>query len=99
MAIWDFQDARVCVGIGYLNVGTLKVMPVDGIGGAGGMRRGSEVLPRTPPWSRNDVAIVWVGPIWVVRPFGSHMARWLMHVVWSSFDRGRNVEVVGPARL
>ena len=87
-AIWDFQAARVCGGIGYLNVGTRGVLAIVRIGFAGGMRRRSEALPRTPLWSRNDVAIVWVGSSWDVRSCGFHMARWSMHVAWSGFDEG-----------
>ena len=75
----NFQDARVCGGLGYLKVGTLGVLTVFMIGLAGEMRRGSEAFPRTPLWSRNDVLIAWVGPIWVVRLFGSHMAIWSMY--------------------
>ena len=41
----------------------------------GGMRSGSESVPRTPLWPRNDVVIVWVGPFWVARLFGSEIAR------------------------
>ena len=48
IATWDFHAARMCGGIGYLNVGTLGVLTVVRIGLAGGMRRGSEVFPRTP---------------------------------------------------
>ena len=99
IANWDFQAARVCGGIGYFNVGTLGVLTVVKIGFVGGMRRRSEAFSRTPLWSRNDVAIVWVGPIWVVRPFGSHMAMWSMHEAWSGFYGGRNVGFVGPSRL
>jgi hypothetical protein len=99
IATWDFQAARVCVGIGYLNVGTLGVLTAVRIRLAGGMRRGSEVFPRTPLWSRNDTTIVWVGPVWVVRPFGSHISRWSMHEAWSGFDGGRNVGVEGPSYL
>ena len=89
----------MCGGIGYLNVGTLGVLAVVMIELAGGIRRESESFPRTPLWSRNDVAIVWVAPIWMARPFGSHMAIWSMHEAWSGFDGGRNVGVVGPSRL
>ncbi len=66
----------MCSGIGYINVGSLGVLKVVMFGLAGGMRRGRETLPRTPLWSRNDVAIVGVGPILVVWPFGSHRAIW-----------------------
>jgi hypothetical protein len=89
----------VCGGIEYLNVGTLEVLAVVMIGLAGRTRRGSETFPKTLLSPRNDVAIVWVGPIWVVRPVGSHMAMWSMHEVWSGFDGGRNVGVVGPSHL
>ncbi len=41
-----------------MNVGTRGVLVVLVITGVGGMRRGREVVPRTPPWSRNDVCIV-----------------------------------------
>ena len=96
---WDFYAARVCGAIGYLNVGTLGVLAVVTIGLAGGMRRGGETFPRTPLWSRNHVAIVWVGSLWVARPFGSHMLMWSMQEACSSFDGGRNVGVVGPSHL
>ncbi len=78
----------MCGGIGYLNVGTLGVLAVLMIGLAGGMKRGSDTFPRTLLWSRNDVVIVWVGSIWVVRPFESYMAIWQMHEAWSRFDGG-----------
>ncbi len=69
-----FHFARQYDGIGYLIVGTRGVM-ADLLGtGAGGTRSGIEVVPRTPLWSRNDVPIVCVGPVWVVRPFGSQIA-------------------------
>ena len=58
ISIRDFQAARVCGGIGYLNVGTLGALAVITIGLVGGMRRGSETFPRTPLRSRNEVAIV-----------------------------------------
>jgi hypothetical protein len=61
ISTWDFHAARVCGAIGYLNVGTLGVLAVVTVRLAGGMRRGREIFPRTPLWSRNDVAIVWVG--------------------------------------
>jgi hypothetical protein len=99
ISAWDLQTTRVCGGIGYFNVGTLGILAVVMIGLAGGMRRGSETFPRTPLWSRVDVAISWVGPIWVVRPFGSHMAIWSMHEAWSGFDERRYVGVVGPSHL
>ena len=41
ISTWDFQAARVCGGIGYLNVGTLGALAVVTIGLAGGMRRGN----------------------------------------------------------
>ena len=66
--------ARVSGGIGFLNVGTLGVLTVGRVGIAGGMRRESEALPWTPLWSRNDAKIVWVGPVWVDNPSGSHIA-------------------------
>ena len=87
----------MCGGIRYLNVGILGVLTVVKIGLVGGMRRGSEVFPRTQLWSRNDIAIVWVGPGWVVRPFGSHMTIGSMHEAWLGFDGDRNVEVEGPS--
>ena len=99
ISTWDFHAAMACVEIEYLNVGTLGVLAVGIIELAGGMRRGSETFPRTPLWSRNDVAIVWVGPIWVVRPCGSHMAILSMHEACSGFDGGRHVGVVGPSHL
>ena len=60
---------------------------------------GSEICPRTPLWSRNEVAIVCVGSLWVARPFGSHMAIWSMQEAWSGFEGGREVGVVGPSDL
>jgi len=54
----DFPTAWVCDATGYLNVGSLGILAVVTIGLAGGMRRGSEIFPRIPLWSRNDVAIV-----------------------------------------
>ena len=95
----DFHAARVCGAIGYLNVGTLGVLAIVTIGLAGGMSRGSETFPRTPIWSRIDVAIVSVGSLWVARPFGSHMAMWSTHEAWSGLDGGRNVGVIGPTHL
>ena len=89
----------MCGAIGYLNVGTLGVLAVVTVGLAGGMRRGSETFPRTPLWSRNDVAIVWVGSLWMARLFGSHIVMWSMHEAWSGLDGGRNVGVVGPSHL
>ncbi len=75
-----FHSARECGGIGYLNVGTREGM-ADLVGaGAGGMRSGIEVIPRTSLWYRNDVPIVCVGPTCVVRPFGSQTAMWSMQV-------------------
>ena len=76
-----------------MNVGTLGVLAVVMVGLAGGRRRGSEIFPRTPLWSRNNVGIVWVGPVRVIRPFGSHMAMCSMHEAWFCFDGGRNVGV------
>jgi len=95
----DFHAARLCGGIGFGNVGTLGVLAVFRIGLAGGMRRGSGAFPRTPLWSRNDVVILYLGLIWVIRDCGSHMARWSMHEAWSSFDGKRNVGVEGPSHL
>ena len=77
----------------------LGVLAVVRIGLSGGIRRGSHVFHRTLLWSRNDVSIVWVGPVWVVMPFESHMTRWLVHETWSGFDGGRNVGVEGPFHL
>ena len=74
-ATLDFHDARLCGWIGYLTVGTLGVLAVFRIGLAGGMRRGSEAFSRTPLRSRNNVAIVCVDPISVMRDCGSHRAR------------------------
>jgi len=69
-----FHSARECDGIGYLNMGTRRVM-ADLVGaGAGGMRSEIEVVSRTPLGSRNDVPSICVGPVWVVRPFGSQIA-------------------------
>ncbi len=99
ISTWDFHAARVCGAIGYLNVGTLGVLAVLTVGLAGGMRSGSEIFPRTPLWSRNDVAIVRVGSLWVARPFGPHIVMWSMHEACSDFDGGRNVGVVGPSHL
>ena len=79
ISTWDFETARVSGGIEYLNVWTLGVLAVDTIGLASGMRKGRATFPRTPLWSRNDVAIVWVGPLWFVRLFRSHMAMLSMH--------------------
>ena len=63
-----FHSARECDGIWYLNVGIRGVI-TDMVGtGAGGMRSGIEAIPRTPLWSRDDIMIVCVGPVWVVRP-------------------------------
>ena len=95
----DFHAASVCGAIGYLNVGTLGGLPGVTVGSAGGMSRGREIVPRTPLWSRNDVAIVWVGSLWVARFCGSHMVMWSMHETWSGLDGGRNVGVVGPSHL
>jgi hypothetical protein len=94
----DFHAARVCGVIGYLNVGTLGVLAVVTIGLAGRMCR-CVTFPRTPLWSRNDAAIVWVGSLWVERPSGSHMEMWSMHEAWSGFDGGRNVGIGGPSHL
>jgi len=98
-ATCHLQAARLCSGIGYVNIGNLWVHAVFRIGLAGGMRRGSESFPRTLLWSRNDEAIVYVGSIWVMRDCGSHMARGSMHEAWSGFDGGRLVEVEGPSHL
>ena len=84
----DFHAARMCGAIGYLNVGTLGVLVIVTDGLAGGMSRGSETCPRTQLWSRNDVAIVWVGSLWSERPLGSHIAMWSMHEAWSGLDGG-----------
>ena len=48
-----FHYARECDGIRYLNIGTRGVM--TGLVGtrAGGMRSGSEAVPRISLWSRN----------------------------------------------
>ena len=43
-----FHSARECDGIGYLNVGTLGLMAGLEGSNAGGMRSGSEAVPRTP---------------------------------------------------
>ena len=99
ISTWDFQAASVRGRIGYLNVGTLGILAVFTIGLDGGMRRGSEAVSRTPLWSMNDVAIVWVGLLWVARAFGSHMAMWSIHEAWSRFEGGRSVGVVGPSHL
>ena len=74
-------------------------MAVVTFGLAGGMRRGSANFTKTPLWSKNDAVIVWVGPLWVVRLFWSHMAMWSMHEACSGFDGGRNVGAVGPSHL
>ncbi len=83
----------MCGCIGYLKVGTRGVLAAHKVGVAGGIRRGSEALPRTPLWSRNNVGIVRIGSLWMTRSFGSQMVRWSMHVAWSGFDGGRNVGV------
>jgi hypothetical protein len=57
-----FYSARECDGIGYLNVGTRGMIAALVVTRAGGMRSGSESVPRTPLSYRNDVLIVCVGP-------------------------------------
>ena len=76
-----------------MNVGTLGVLAVVMVWLSGRRRTGSETFPRTPLWSRNDVGIVWVGPVRVIRPFGSHMTMWSMHEAWFGFDGGITVGV------
>lgn len=87
-ATWVFHAAKVCGWMGYLNVGTRVARASTVIGWVGGMRIGSEVRPRIPQWSRNDVGIVCVGPSWAVRPLGSQIARWSMHVACSGLEGG-----------
>jgi hypothetical protein len=85
---WVFHAAKVCGWMGYLNVGTRGVLLPVRLDCNGGMRIRIEVRPKIPQWSRNDVGIVCVGPTWAVRPLGSHIARWSMHVAWSGFEGG-----------
>ncbi len=51
-AAWDFHDASVCAGTGYLNVGTLWAVGVSGVGWMGW---GDEERERGPS---EDAAVV-----------------------------------------
>ena len=79
-ATFAFHSSRECDGTEYLNVGTRGIAAVLVGTGVSGMRNGIEIVPMTPLWSRKDVPMVCVGPVWEVRPLGSQIARLSMHV-------------------
>ena len=86
-----------CSGAGNLNVWTRGVL-VGGEAVASSVRTGMCMVPKSPFWSKNEVARVVIPLlIWSARCLESQMARWSMHIAWLGWYGGVKVGVLAPS--